>query len=159
MAMQPAAAQDIGGWGSPDPGYGGSPWHQQWLPETAYDQPWQPAPYRAHGQSAYADGWSAGPAYVPQPPPVAGYGGFEPWTPPYPGAPHPGNIRSGGNPALGFWETAPSAFRYQRPGVAGGPEVYAHGWYTPWGDFEGVMVIRGNAYQFMGGYGQYMGGY
>ncbi len=79
--------------------------------------------------------------------------GFQPWTPDFPGAPNAANTRSGGEPGMGFWEVAPTAFRYRREPVTGGPRIYAHGWYTPWGDYEGVMVIRGNARDMFQGRG------
>lgn len=108
---------------------------------------------------------SSGPYYGSLPQgglgPPAGDGGygpvtgpaFQPWTPDFPGAPNPFNTRSGGNPGMGFWEVAPTAFRYRRAPVTGGPSIYAHGWYTPWGDYEGVMIIRGNARGLFQGYG------
>lgn len=97
-----------------------------------------------YGSGASAYGAWEGPVRAPL---------FEPWTPDFPGAPNPLNTRSGGNPEMGFWEAAPTAFRYRRVPVTGGPSIYAHGWYTPWGEFEGVLIIRGNARGLSQGHG------
>lgn len=58
----------------------------------------------------------------------------------------------GGNSAIGFYQTSPNTFLYQRPGFAGGPYGYIQGWVSPQGDFEGTMVIRGNMRRLMGNY-------
>lgn len=66
--------------------------------------------------------------------------------------PYSAYTRYGGNPAAGFWRASPNSFLYQRPGFAGGPYGYVQGWISPEGDFEGVMVMRGNMRKIMGDY-------
>lgn len=146
------------------------------LPRAFDAAPWAPAralsPWTAYGDAGGLPGAAfTGPSHVPFSEglaPAAGGGafgrvpgplgypdpGFQPWTPQFPGAPSPLNTRSGGNPGMGFWDVAPTAFRYRRVPVNGGPEIYAHGWLTPWGDYEGVMIIRGSAGSMFQGHGR-----
>lgn len=118
-------------------------------------------------------GYPAGTGYDGLPAQGYGYGGYGavpghgghgwpsipgagvPWSAPYGGGYPPGMpARSGGNPVMGYWHLSPRTFHYQRLPVGGGPAIYAHGWYTPQGDYEGVLVIRGSRNRMPSLYGR-----